>query len=203
MIAALGIDARGRGHGYDLAGFLPFHLWCDGHASVHAGLDVDIEDPGQHFLRAIGRRAGRHQILGIDIGACRGRRALVGEGYGAAAGVADGDVETTEFGDDIRDGLVGGGAVGQVGFQRHCANAEGLALRRHRVGGQRRSLEFVDFRGLQIAVDDRDIGAQPRQPQRIAATEAAGPAGDQGNLAVQFTLAHYFVPLMVGRRSSK
>jgi hypothetical protein len=187
-VAAAGVQAGGRGDGDDLAAVPALQVRRHRHAGVHRGFDVAVEHPVEHLLGTVGRGAGVHQVF--DAVGAGARVAFIGEGDGAAAGVADGDVEAAEFGRDGSDGAFGGAPVGEVGFDAQRSNAAGLKFGDNAVGGHQFTLELIDLGCLQVAVDDRDVGAEAGQPQGIAAAKTARRAGDQCHLAVEFPLAH-------------
>jgi acetolactate synthase-1/2/3 large subunit len=157
-------------------------------AALAGKLVFDVEHACQHLLRAVRSRAGRDRIAGL-VGA-GARQSLVREDHGAAASIADGNIETSELPHDVVDGVDRRCAACQVGLDAECAHALGLTFSHDGRRRHRRALELVDLGGAQVPVDDGDVGAEAGEPQRVTASQSARTPGDDGNLAGQLALAH-------------
>ena len=115
---------------------------------------------------------------------------FVSEDNGAAARIADGDIDAAHIICDFTYRRLGCFAIRQVRLKIDCLHAKRFAFRHNTVRRQQRFLEFVDIGRFQIAVDDRDIRTECGQAKGIPATQAAGTAGHQGNFSLQFPLTH-------------
>ena len=132
--------------------------------------------------------SGCDQVLRI-VGTGRGIP-FVSEDNGAAARIADGDIDAAHIICDFTYRRLGCFAIRQVRLKIDCLHAKRFAFRHDAVRRQQRFLEFVDIGRFQIAVDDRDIRTECGQAKGIPATQAAGTAGHQGNFSLQFPLTH-------------
>src|SRR5882724_4274535 len=68
----------------------------------------------------------------------------------------------------------------QIGLDPDTPTSERLDFLHH---ARRRQCFAISRSDTKIDIDDRDIAAQQRQPQRIGTTDTAGAAGDDRNLA--------------------
>ncbi len=82
------------------------------------------------------------------------------------------DVDLAELGEDVGDGKVHLGALGQIGRQRQRLEPRGLDLARHRGGVVAEDVQHCDLRAFL------------REPQRDGPADAAAAAGYERRLAL-------------------
>src|SRR5262249_58274734 len=103
------------------------------------------------------------------------------------ASIGDEHIDAAPFCDDFGDHRVYGIPVGHVELDADRRTAVSVDLGDCASGAHVAGLGLEFFVGPEVQICDGDLGAEPGEPARVGAAEAAGCAGDDRNLTVEPT----------------